>query len=169
MKLQAFKIPTNPEYDFDKLPDGQHEYVNPVTLNNKLVQLANAYLDVTGVVTKGLKTKADLKRELEEIQQAMEDLEMDVLDKTPPSTTNDTKTSRSIQAYIQRTLRETGAGDAYRACKLQLQTTKQQQIEQDMQLDAARAVLNAIEMQSTIIQTHLSFVKNEARNARHYT
>lgn len=169
MKLQTFTIPTNPDYDFTSAPESQHEYANPVTLNNKLVQLANAYLDITSVITKGLKHRADLKQQLEASQEILEDMELDILDKVPPTATSDTKTTRTIQAYIIRQLRETGLLEAYDAEKAHLRNLKQQQIQQDMQLEAARAVLNALELQSNMIQTHLSFVKNEARNARHYT
>jgi chaperonin cofactor prefoldin len=169
MKLDALKIPVNPEYSFSEAPEGQHEYANPVTMNNKLVEMSNAYLDITAHMTRIIQQKKNIKAELTNTQNAMDDLEMDVLERTPPVATADNRTARTIHAYIVRQLRETGKLGQWSAARDEERQLQQQLSAVELQLEAARAALSALEMQGTIIQTHLSFVKNEARNARHYT
>lgn len=163
------KVPTNPTYDFQVNPQSQHEYVNPVTANNKLVEIANAYLDLTSIVVECLQARKDLKATVAEAQQGLDDLELDVLQHEPPTATADTRNNRTIQAYVQRCLATRDTRADYDRYQVTLRDARRKLDHVEAKLEAARAMLAALEMQSTNIQTHLSFVKNEARNARHYT
>lgn len=168
MKIETLKVPTNPEYDFFLDPGAQHGYVNPVTLNNKLIELSNAYIDVTKLLSNRLREKSDIRTKLEEVGQALEDMEMEVLEQNPPTTTADCKSSKTIYAYVRRTLDEMGKAPQFNQLLKDQRNLKQSLIQMETSIEIARSLLVAIETQGTNIQTHLSFVKNEARNSRHY-
>jgi hypothetical protein len=165
-RITDLLIPVNPGYDFSADPGGQPEYVNPVTLNNMEVRYANAAIQVVDRVTRSMKKLAQFKADLDEAEQAVEDFESDLLRLHPPP--RGEKTLKLIDAHILRIAEQEGTITEYRAKMAKTRDLKRQIIITDAAVDAGRLVLTQLKMVGEHGQTHLSFVKNEYKQARGY-
>ena len=159
-------IPVNPSYNFEADPAGQPEYVNPVTLNNMEIRHANAAITVADRVTRRMKELAQLKVDLDIAEQALEDFESDLLRLNPPP--RGEKTLKLIEAHIRRVSEVESQATKYAELRNKVRELKRQIIIVDAAIDAGRLMLTQIKLLGEHGQTHLSFVKQEYRQARGY-
>jgi len=161
------KIPVNPEYDFTRDPATQAEYVNPVVLNNMEVRQANAAIEVSDRLGRHQRRLAELKVELDEAEAGQEDLETEILTHHP-APTNDRKTNKLLDAYVRGMAEQLGKRE-----ELQTLVDRQREIRREILLteaaiEAARQAWQCIRLLGEHGQTHLSFVKQEYKQARGY-
>lgn len=162
MKLGDLSVPVNPDYDWNKGPETQAEYVNPVTLNNRQVQWINAAIEVTREHIRLNKQLGERKAELSKVRFDLEDLEQELLLAYPPSTTA-TKSLKLLQQYVFQT-----AVTASRSEELKRLTGEIRRLETEIQkleieIDNCRQIYQMLKLAGEHGQTHLSFVKQEAR------
>jgi hypothetical protein len=161
-------VPTNPAHDIEADPVGQPEYVNPVALKNRLIVLANAYTDVTQRLTGLITEVGEAKAQVETTKADLEDFESDLLVGSKPNTAQ-SKSNKTIQAFLRLTAEEAGIGPDYKKRQAAALKAVRELKRAEVKIEAARAVLNNIDMVSRNIQTHLSFAKHEYTNAQHFT
>ena len=168
MKLSDLMIPTNPEYDWEVDPNTQFDFVNPVVLNNKLMQHANAAITVTQAIVTANRKLNDLESKRVLLETELEDLEQKVLAKQPP-TPAEAKTLKQLGAYIIRMMEQADDPSDYARylqVKDELSGMAKEMAEHRMSVDNGRQVFQMLKMLSEEIKTHLSFVKNEASGSR---
>ena len=162
------QIPTNPEYDFGADPETQFDYANPVTLNNKLIEYANASIVVIRRLVTAQQEVAECKQELQALNAQIDDVEQEILSAYPP-TTADTKTLKVLAAYIRRRATEDPDKAHLYFTRLNDRTELQARLlVLDAQIDNARQTFQLIKLLSDQVQTHLSFVKSEVKSARYH-
>jgi hypothetical protein len=98
----SITIPTNPDYDPEHDPSLQAELANPVRVNNSQILFTNALLAVTQEHIELLDDVIKIKLELKDARRQREKLVRQVLREHPPSSGNDTKTLKLIEAYVAR-------------------------------------------------------------------
>jgi hypothetical protein len=159
---KRLRIPTNPDYRFELAPSEQPEYGNPVTVNNKQLEFANAALAVAANIGRVQRTLAATKRELELAEARLEDFEYALLHQRPP-TTADTKSNKLLQCYIRRIAQATGGAaefqgmvDAVRGYRAELHGL-------GAELDTLHAYQQAIKTMGERATVYLSWIKDERR------
>lgn len=159
--LNHLRIPVNPEYSWDVPPDLQDTaYVNPVELNNKLMQYANDAINITQYIVKQQRARTAEGIELKAMEQALLRFRNDLLGHHPPPTA-DRKSNQLLEAYIERIAFETGKSDElYRLTNaVSAQDAVLTTIESE--LESAKQVYFLLKELAVNIQTHLSFRKHE--------
>lgn len=164
--LEAILIPVNQEFDWSKAPETQFEYVNPVVLNNFEIKLANIYSTITQRSITAKKRLADAKDAVTTAEQELEDMELDILDRVPAPSSS--KTLKLIDAHIRRAARELAVSDVHETLRAKIRKATTEVAKCALEVEGWKAQLDAVTQASQNIQTHLSYVKNEARNGRAY-
>lgn len=167
-RITDLLIPVNPAYDFARDPEGQAEYVNPVTLNNCEIKHANAAIFVTDRVANHMRRLAELKAARDDAKNALDDFEADLL-RLHPAPPNDRKTNKLLDSYIRRIAEQEGEFEHYKGLIAEVRRLEREIIITDAAVDAGRQVWGLIKMLGEHGQTHLSFVKTEYKQARGYT
>lgn len=166
--LKSLLVPTNPDFDWDADPNSQPEYVNPVTLNNKEVEYANAAIHIAQKLVATNKEIARVKRALIAARHAQDDFEREVLLSfpAPPSATKSTKL---LQAYLYKVTTENKQRKKMDELTKEVRELERELIGLEIQADTAHDVFQAIKLGGEHIQTHLSFVKSERSASGKYT
>lgn len=162
--LQKLKLPVNPAYKWDG-PDDQPEYANPVTLNNRIIELANASLTTAQAIVIYQKRRGELRNDLKAAQDALDDFEQELLVQFPPPPTA-TKSNRLVQTYLLTTATHHNKRDAYLALRDTVRRLEAQLETVGVKLDTMRTAQAAIQTVADNVQTHLSFVKSERQHGR---
>lgn len=163
--LGKLKIPVNPDYNWDKAPEEQAEYANPVTLNNRIVELANATITVAEAIMVLQRQRGVCRSALKAAQDALEDFEQDLLVKYPPSTSA-TKSNRLVTTYIRTVAFQHGLQDQYRELRDRVRELELEDITLHTRLESLKTAQQGIESITVNIQTHLSYVKAERQHGR---
>jgi hypothetical protein len=160
--LESLLIPTNPEYDWEADANSQPEYVNPVTLNNREVLMANAAIVITQQHIKVNRQLAQVSHRLQEAEHAVSDFERDLLLRFPaPSTA--TKNNKLLQVYIYSVATTQGYKDQYETLVRAVRTLSRDLAKWEAEAENCKAAYQAVKLGGEHIQTHLSFVKNEQK------
>jgi len=159
-------VPANPTYDWATAEE-QSEYVNPVTLNNREIQMANAAIVVTQQHIKVNRKIAEAKHWLQEAKHALEDFERDLLLRFPAPSTS-TKSTKLLQVYVYSTATSQNLKSQYDALVTKVRELDRELLKWEAEADNCHMAFQAIKLAGEHIQTHLSFVKNEQKNARAY-
>ncbi len=163
----SIRIPINPEYDFDIAPSEQAEYANPVMLNNKLIQNANAHIAVSSMLNKLMQQLVGAKQDHREAETVKRDFEKQTIITGNPNS-NDRKSTLLLEAFIQAETLSLGLVDDYlQIKKTEVETRNKLEVLQS-KINANQQILGAIEASTVNIQTHLAYVKMEMRNAGNY-
>lgn len=165
---QRLDIPVNPEYQWGHNPELQAEYVNPVELSNRTILYANAYIAITSKLVESLKELGIAKTEKTNAETALQDFEQDLLCNNPP-TAGDNKNIATLNSYILRTVSEYDSTTEYKQLKANVSLAESALIDAQTKIEVHRANLNSVEHACQQIQTHLSFIKAEHRQAKNYT
>jgi len=163
--LEDLKLPTNPEYQWDQ-PEGQVEYANPVTLNNRVVELANASLKASQALVVYQKRRGEIRVQQQAATHALEDFEHDLLVQFPPPP-NATKSNRLLQTYLRTVATHHGKAEAYAALRKAVREAEANELEATTRIEVLRTALQAIQTVADNVQTHLSYVKAEKQHGRY--
>ena len=158
----SLRIPVNPAYDFARAPEDQAAYVNPVRLNDYVIRLANTALRLGVRIDALSRDLAAAKAALQTAEHALEDFQQDLLVRYPPNSLA-TKSNRLLDRFIRQQVEQENLGDEWRARLTALRAARRQVDQLELELDGARALAQTIKVAGEQIQTHLSFVKAEAR------
>jgi hypothetical protein len=168
MKLTDLHIPVNPEFDWSIPATEQLEYVNPVTLNNWTILLANYGLEVSQSIVGVNRKIRDRKKARAAAKHAFSDFQQDLLREYPPPALA-TKNLALTDAYIRNTAFVAGRQEEYNHLQIALSDADQALEHLDIELDNARQVWDTIKLMGIHIQTHLSFLKSDMKKAGLYT
>lgn len=158
----------NPGYDWEHNPNLQPEYTNPVTLNNKLVYFANAYVEVTRRLGIAYKLLAEIKLAKHDAESALKDFEAEILNIYIP-TSSERQNNRVLDSFISRSAATHEATNEYIKLINAVREQEKKLIAIAIRIDYYNSQKSAIELAGTHIQTHLSFVKSEQRQSRSFT
>ena len=165
--MSQLQIPVNPDYDFDSDEVEQAQYVNPVILNNKLIQNANAFIMVSEKQFSLIKALVEAKHLHREAEARRKDFEKQLIIRGQPNG-NDRKTILLLEAFIVDQATSEGVIEEYAA--LQEAEKKTKKIVEIIQgkMSTNEQIIAAINASTLGIQTRLSYVKSEISHARHY-
>lgn len=165
--MSSLHILVNPDYDFDVDPVDQAQYANPVILNNKLIQNANAFIMVSQKQYNLIKTLVEAKHKHREEEARRKDFEKALIISGKPNS-NDRKTILLLEAFITQQAIEEKSLIAYTL--LQQDEKQAKKVVETIQgkMSANEQIINAINASTLGIQTHLSYVKSEINHARNY-
>lgn len=158
--LKSLVIPTNPDYKWELDPDEQPEYVNPVALNNREVQYANAAIRVAQRLVATNRHIAKSKQNLATARHALEDFERELL-LAYPAPSSATKSTKLLQAYLYAAAIQHDKRETLNALVTEVRAIERDLISLEIEADMAHTAFQAIKLGGEHIQTHLSFVKNE--------
>lgn len=164
MGLDNLKLPVNPTYKWDGSED-QPEYVNPVTLNNRIIELANASLATSQLVVVQQTRRGLVRTQLKEAQDALLDFEQDLLVQFPPPPTA-TKSNRLVEIYLRTLATHHNKLDEYKQLRQAVRAFEREELAISTKLDTLKTALASIQTVGDNIQTHLSYVKSERQNGR---
>jgi carbonic anhydrase len=164
MGLDNLKLPVNPTYKWDGNED-QPEYVNPVTLNNRIIELANASLATSQLIVVNQTRRGAVRAQLKDAQDALLDFEQDLLVQFP-APPNATKSNRLVEVYIRTLATHHNKLDEYRKLRLAVRELEREEMVISTKLDTLKTALASIQTVGDNIQTHLSYVKSERQNGR---
>ena len=165
--VMSLHIPVNPDYDWDNDPAGQAEYVNPVILNNKLIQNANAFIMVSQKQFSLTPKLVEAKQEHREAVARRKEMEKTIISEGKP-TTNDRKTILLLEAFISYQANVMGLAEEYSMMQDTEESTKNLVEIIQGKMAANEQIIKAIDASTLGIQTHLSYVKSEISHARNY-
>lgn len=158
------RVPTNPNYVFEQ-PKVRGQYVNPVTVSNYLITLANEYHDVVEGLSKINRRQASLKADLSKAESELDEFEQELL-LTHPAPAGDRKSNKLLEVYIRKLVLE-DSDPQTKATWTKLRTTVRELradvVTLDLERDVYFARMGQLKVQSENIKTHLSFVKSEGR------
>ncbi len=166
MSLNDLRIPVNPEYDWSRTPDDQPgDYVNPVELNNKVVQYTNALIELTdriqGLQLRRAEERIDRKRAEARVAQ----LRQDILQRHPAPTA-DRKSNALLDAYVGRMAHETGLAKLLGDAEDHLARAEEAIERTDAELEACRQQTYMLKDAMEGIRTHLAVRKFEHQLGR---
>ena len=153
-------IPVNPEYDFDLDPAEQPNYVNPVTLNNRIIYYANAASKVSDQLIALRRKLLEARIELRKATRAVSDEEYDIL-LASGLTKSDFKSLKDRQYFIRKYVNDSGTSERYATVVEAQDKLSDTVLALEVQLENGEDLLRVINQLSSNIQTHLSYVKNE--------
>lgn len=165
--MSQLQIPVNSEYKFDLEPMEQAEYVNPVILNNKLIQNANAFILVSQKQYNLIKMLVQAKQEYREAEASRKDFEKALINSGKPNS-NDRKTILLLEAFLVAEATSLDSLHEYVGLQKVEQVTKGAVENIQGKMSANEQIINAINASTLGIQTHLSYVKSEINHARNY-
>lgn len=158
-------IPINTGYDWAIDPTQQAEYVNPVVLNNLEIKLANDAFDVSqkiiDIQTEVGNVEIRLKKKLLDLRI----FESQLLAENPPKS-NDTKSTKLVEAYIWKLATEANKLDEYKTLLTSHAALLAKVDDLKNAIEIQRNTLNSIRLVGEHIQTHLSYVKSEMKSTR---
>lgn len=162
--VSDLKIPVHPHYKLGDAPEGQTQYVNPVTLNNYLIRAVNSHGTIVDMISGVNRVLGKLRAELADADASVEDLEKE-MQMEHPAPTNDRKSNKLLEAYLMRIAHTSGYMDSYRSLKELVRTKKREIGLQEVEKDVLFQELQHIKLMSENIKTHLSYVKQETQAA----
>lgn len=166
MRITDLQIPVNPEYAWNLPPEAQGaDYANPVELNNKLIEYANAQIRAAAHVVSRQRQRAEVKVALKAAEAELQRFRTDLLRQYPPPAT-DRKNNLLMEAYVHRMAFETGQLEALRereAACAELETSMERL---DTMIESGKQVLFLIKDLVVNIQTHLAYRKHEYQMLR---
>lgn len=160
MKVKDLQIPTNPNFNWQVSPTEQLEYVNPVTLNNWAIQLANQALAVSSKIIVTNKHIRAAKQALVDAKASLEDFEYDLL-REYPANSSTSKTLKILESHLRRSATAANKADQYQVLREAVRNAQRDYDKYELDLDNARQVSDTIKLMGIHIQTHLSFIKAE--------
>lgn len=164
--LEDLIVPVNPDFDWDADPSTQTEYVNPVRVNAHVMRQHNAAIRVAQELVAVNKHIGQLRRDLSEAKDDLEDFEQQILlDFPPPGTA--TKSTKLTNAYIRQTAFTHNRRDRYLELLTRVRDLERTLLVIEVRADTARFVFQTIKLTGEHAQTHLSFVKNEQKHSRY--
>ena len=165
--LDNLLIPTNPDYDWEGDVSNQPEYVNPVTLNNREIMMANAAIVITQQHIKVNRQVAQIRHTLREAEHALSDFERDLLLRFPaPSTA--TKSTKLLQVYMYSVAITNNLQSQYNSLSGEIKNLSRELARWEAEAENCKAAYQAVKLSGEHIQTHLSFVKNEQKASRSF-
>lgn len=162
--LNSIIVPVNPDYSWELDPAEQVEYVNPVTLNNHTLRLANAAINIAQRTVRVNERIAALQTTLAEAKNAIADLEQDLLSRYP-APVGATKTLKQLAAYVRQMAFTDGVKEKYRELADTLRKAEIALVKEEIDADSLKQVWRTIELVGEHIQTHLSYVKHDKDHA----
>jgi hypothetical protein len=162
--LDDLLVPVNPDYDWDVPAEEQTEFVNPVRVNNHVMLQHNAAIRVAQRVVALNRKIATGRQALGTAKDALEDFEQELLI-TYPAPGSATKNLKVLNAYVRQVAFEHGQREEYLARVQAVRDAERAVASLELEAETARFVFNTIKLTGEHAQTHLSFVKNEQRNA----
>jgi hypothetical protein len=165
---ERIKIPVNPTYDLEVDPsENEFAYVNPVSLTNQLIVLANEGITLAEIRTGAERKIAELKLERRKVERAIEDLEERLL-RDEPLSPSEAKSLKTIGAAVARRVLQAGEQETFETLRGKLRALDDQ-IEQQQQLaNRSRIYTDTVEQVSENIKTALSYIKRELDASRQH-
>jgi hypothetical protein len=157
-------IPVNPAYA-PTVPDLQTQYVNPVTLNNVLIAMANALGGVTQELMGVYRKDAKYKVRLKQLESDIENIERHLLIAFPPNAAQ-CKTNKVLEGYVTILAEQQGVAEELTALRETLLKGKRAVVKLAAEKDALDAELNYLKIASDNIRSHLSWVKVDIQQGR---
>lgn len=157
-------IPTHPDYDMER-DSGTMDYVPPVVLNNYVVLYLNAAIELTKSIVVKNKEIERLRLERNEKDRFVDDLRVRLL-AANPAPAGDTKNLQLTEAYIHRVAEQGGQLALLQATKQDVAQIDDRIAEAKSAVESMRFTMETIKLAMTGMQTHLAFVKMEARLTR---
>jgi hypothetical protein len=155
-------MPVNPTYDWDLDPGEQLNYVNPVRLNDHVIFLANTAARLGLRINELTKSLAAAKAAEAAAVDELEDFEQDLLVLFPPNTLA-SKSNKLLDRYVRQLAQSQGKGEVHQEHRSVARSWRNEVMRLGLELDGARSLMASIKLAGEHIQTHLSFVKAEAR------
>lgn len=152
-------IPTNPQYVFEK-PKIRSQYANPVVLRDYLIRISNNIEVTIDKISQLRGQLAELKIELQECEDDLEDFERTVLVQHPPSR-DDRKTNKILDAYIRGIIEREAGSSVWEELRQRIRRLRSDILRKQAEKDACYTRLEAAKLQSDNIRSHLAFVKAE--------
>lgn len=161
-KVETLTIPVNSSYQWGHNPQLQAEYVNPVELNNRVIQLANVYTYITGQLSAASRQLGEAKKTLSDAEYELKDFTRRILKDHKPKS-GDAQNNRMLDSYIYRVASEENLVEKLLELEKSVITAEKNVADCQIKVEVFRAELNNVELIGTHIQTHLSFVKAERK------
>lgn len=155
-------IPVNPNYDWDKPPTEQADYVNPGTLANKVVFYANKIIDIADRLTAVNTELTNVRLELAKLKTRKEDIEFDTLAVEDFSQAQ-TKNMTLLTANLRSSIQDGPFAAEYQEVCSRITDLEAQKMTLEMRKDSGDRMLDALKLVSQNIQTTLSFYKAELK------
>lgn len=155
-------IPTNPNVSPDvnpeSRPDGEYEYANPVTVNNRLVLFANAVIAAMDELDQGISKVRQAKLQKKTAERQLRNYEQRILRSFPPP--KGKNAIKLIDAHIARAAHELDDTlEQYQELQEALDEAEDAVTRAEGRVEKLRQWLKAIELAIQACTTHLSYVK----------
>jgi len=167
MKLSDLLVPVNPQFKWDADPTEQFDYVNPVTLYNKQISLANAALTVTQSHIQANTKIGTIKVALQEAQNALDDFEQDILRQFPPPPAQ-SKNLKLMESHVRTAAFQGGMADKLTELRNAVRKYEGELVTVKIDAENCMQMFQAIKLAGEHGQTHLSYVKDEAKRSGLY-
>lgn len=157
-----FQIPVNPEYTWDLTPEEQADYVNPVELNNKLIEFQNQHARVASKITADQRKRAELKVSLRDADNKLTRFRNKLLRLHPPPN-NDRKTNILLESYVERLALDEGVEGQWEQVNFAVRTLESQIELLEADIESGKSITFMLRDFYENIKTHLAFRKHEWR------
>lgn len=159
--MQRLKVPTHPEFDLDR-DSGTLTYVPPVKLNNLLVVYVNAMLEVGEDMVQLIRNVEGLKVQRKRAEQDHARVVRELFT-AAPIPANATKNLPLTEAYARTLAQEAGRLGELDQLRADMEGYELDIQHDQAEIEAAKRMLELLQMASDNIKTHLSYVKSEQR------
>lgn len=156
--------PVHPDYDFQREPEDQASYANPVTVSNKQLDLANALIQVTTRHNELNTKRTEVRQALAVSKAQLEDFELALWSTAPPPA-SERKTIKLMDAYTRRLVAERGGTVDYQRLVDAVRAHERELVALEGQIENCRQLAVSIKQISENGRTYLAYVKDEARRA----
>jgi hypothetical protein len=167
MRLADLTIPTNPQFDWSTPAAEQLEFVNPVTLANYEILLANYALEVTQSIVGTNRKIRDAKEAARAAKYAHDDFQHELL-RTHPAPAIATKSLTLLAGYVRNTAVTVGCSEEFLKLQQAMRSAETVLERLDIELDNSQQVWDMIRLLGVHVQTHLSFVKSDLKQSGRY-
>lgn len=159
-----YTVPVNPEYDWSLTPQEQADFVNPVELNNKLLDFQNEHARATLKVVACQKLRSKVKVALRSAENDLTKFRNRLLRQFPPSK-DDRKTNVLLEAFIDRIAFEHGKEAELSQLLAVVTKLEDEQTILDGQIESGKTICYMLQDFYENIKTHLAFRKHEERQS----
>lgn len=157
-------IPTHPDYDLER-DSGSIDYVPPAVLNNYVVLYLNAAVELTkSIVVKNQEIER-LRLERNEKERFVDGIRMALLANNPiPASA--TKNLQLTDAHVHSLAAQSGQLQLLQQAKTDVAQMDDQIATAKSAVESMRFTMETIKLAMTGMQTHLAFIKMEAKLSR---
>lgn len=169
MSATKLGVPVNPAYDFDREPqDNEFAYVNPVTLNNHQILLANEMARLADVCVAAMRANAANRKEKRLAERELRDREEGLLAETPLTATEAKNLQTTNAAIVRRAQEVPAVWQQIQELRQLIRQYEDAIDDNEALIERAQLYWKTADRMGEAIKTHLSYVKDDRKRAYAY-